>query len=157
MHTLALIISLFTLQQPFVISAVFANKHYIPPEYTCIGTNVNPELRFKNIPGNTQSLALIMVDPDTAFGNFDHWVMWNIPVQNKIAQNSAPGKVGRNSRRENSYTGPCPPSGIHEYHFTVYALDTKLSLPDTAGKFSLLNAIQGHVIAQAELVGLFNK
>jgi len=152
-----LFLGLFGGQQSLSLSAIFANRNYIPAGYTCNGRNVNPELRISGVPKKAESLALIMSDPDPAFGTFDHWVMWNIPLTDKIKENSAPGTVGRNSRKENKYTGPCPPSGVHEYHFTLYALDTKLSLSDTSGKINLLNAMKGHIIAETELVGLFNK
>jgi len=157
MNLLVLIFWFLSGQDPFSISSIFADKHYIPFNYTCSGLNISPEIRIKEIPKNTVSLALIVDDPDTAFGNFDHWVMWNIPVQAKIRKNSAPGVVGRNSRKENKYTGPCPPSGVHEYHFKMFALDKKLDLADTCGKQSLINAMKGHVISEARLIGFFNK
>lgn len=157
MQPILFIIAFLFGQQPFSINSIFANKHYIPINYTCSGLNVNPEFNIKGIPSNAISLALIVEDPDPAFGTFDHWVMWNIPIQSKIAENTAPGKVGRNSRKENKYTGPCPPSGVHEYHFKLYALDKTLNLSDTCGKIDLLNAMKGHIVAETELLGLFNK
>ncbi len=158
MHTLLIIFSMILGgQAPFTLSSIFANNNYIPANYTCSGSDINPELNIKGIPGNAQSLALIMEDPDPAFGTFVHWVSWNIPTVAKIKQDSSPGVTGRNSRGQNKYTGPCPPNGLHKYHFKLYALDTKLNLSDTCGKTDLLKAMQGHVVAETELVGLFAK
>ncbi|HTF02418.1 MAG TPA: YbhB/YbcL family Raf kinase inhibitor-like protein, partial [Bacteroidia bacterium] len=105
----------------------------------------------------TKSLALIMDDPDAPSGDFVHWVMWNIPVQEKIAENTAPGMQGLNGRKETKYTGPCPPSGTHHYHFKIYALDTELSLLTTTDKQGLLLAMKGHILGTGELIGLFKK
>jgi Raf kinase inhibitor-like YbhB/YbcL family protein len=157
MHLIIYIIIFFSRHEPFSISAIFANNNFIPVNYSCSGANVNPELRIKGIPQNTKTLALVMEDPDPAFGTFDHWVMWNIPPQNIIAEDSTPGIVGTNSRKQNKYTGPCPPSGVHRYNFKIYALNTSLNLSDTSGKRTLMAAMKGHILAEAELVGLFNK
>jgi Raf kinase inhibitor-like YbhB/YbcL family protein len=131
--------------------------NYIPYRYTCDAENVNPELRIVNIPSSAQSLALIMLDSSAAFGEFDHWVVWNIPPTGSIKENSVPGTTGRNSRKENKYTGPCPPNGVHEYRFRVYALDTKLQLPDSSGKNALLKAMRKHILAKGELIGRFQR
>lgn len=134
-------------------SPVFHNNGVIPPQYTREGDNVNPELRLDGVPDGTRSLALIMEDLDASDG-FDNWVMWNIPPRDRIAENSSPGAQGRNSLNENKYCGPCPTSGVHRYRFTVYALDTRLDLPITTNKKLLLDAMQGHIIAQTELYAL---
>jgi Raf kinase inhibitor-like YbhB/YbcL family protein len=142
-----------------VSSPAFGNGDFIPAEYTCAGTNISPEISITGIPSNAQSLAIIMDDPDATNGTFVHWVMWNIPVTNKIHKNSAPGIQGVNGRKENKYTGPCPPAGtgIHHYHFKIYALDMKLSIPETSDKTALLIAMQGHIVGEGELLGLFQK
>jgi len=140
-----------------VQSTAFANTHYIPYRYTCDGENVSPGLRITKIPSSAKSLALIMVDSSAAFGIFDHWVVWNIPVAGRIEENGRTGITGRNSRKENKYMGPCPPNGLHEYRFRIYALDVELNLPDTAGKRILLRAMQGHILAKGELIGLFQR
>jgi Raf kinase inhibitor-like YbhB/YbcL family protein len=140
-----------------VTSPSFTEGGSIPSKFTCIGENINPEISITGIPAEAKSLALIMDDPDAPNGTFVHWVMWNIPVNGTIAENSAPGEQGLNGRKENKYTGPCPPSGTHHYHFKVYALDTKLKLVSTTDKTALLKAMEGHVLAQGELVGLFKK
>lgn len=129
----------------------------IPVKYTCSGENINPEISISGIPAETKSLALIMDDPDAPSGDFVHWVMWNILTDGKISENSAPGVQGVNDFGENKYGGPCPPSGTHHYHFKIYALDTKLELPAETDKQGLLKAMEGHVLASGELVGLFKK
>jgi Raf kinase inhibitor-like YbhB/YbcL family protein len=138
-------------------SPSFANDGSIPSKYTCTGANINPALIINDIPKETKSLALIMDDPDAPYGNFDHWIMWNIPPQERIEENSAPGTQGKNGKKENKYTGPCPPSGTHHYHFKIYALNTVLDLTDDTDKKSLLEAMEGHVITTAELIGVYEK
>lgn len=140
-----------------VTSSAFEANGFIPEKYTCKGENINPALSVAGVPEGTQSLALIMDDPDAPNGDFVHWVMWNIPIGGVIAENSAPGEQGLNGRKENKYTGPCPPSGTHHYHFKVYALDSRLDLVAGTNKQALLQAMEGHILASGELVGLFRK
>lgn len=140
-----------------VKSPAFANNDFIPSKYTCDGINVNPELNIGDMPKETKSLALVMEDPDAPKGTFDHWVMWNIPLKERIEENSAPGAQGRNSRNENKYHGPCPPEGLHHYYFKIFALDTKLDLPIDTDKKKLLDAMEGHILASGELVCLYKK
>jgi len=140
-----------------VQSTAFSSNGFIPAKYTCSGSNINPPISIKDIPAGTKSLALILDDPDAPKGTFVHWVMWNIPVQNRIEENSAPGIQGKNGKGENSYTGPCPPSGTHRYHFKVYALDTKLDLPASTDKDGLIRAMAGHALGMGELTGLYKK
>lgn len=139
-------------------SPAFADNGYIPTRYSCNGANVNPALVIKDLPENTESITLIMDDPDAPGGTYDHWIMWNIPKIEKIEENSMPGIQGKNSERENAYTGPCPPPGApHHYHFKFYALDKKLDLSQNTSKKALLKAMEGHTIAFGELVGLFKR
>lgn len=140
-----------------VTSSAFGANEMIPAKYSCKGENINPPLSIGRIPEGTQSLALIMDDPDAPNGDFVHWVMWNIPVGGTIAENSAPGDQGLNGKKENKYTGPCPPSGTHHYHFKVYALDTKLTLVSGTNKTALMKAMEGHILSSGELVALFKK
>jgi len=140
-----------------VTSPSFVEGAYIPSKFTCVGENINPEISVSGIPPEAKSLALIMDDPDAPSGDFVHWVMWNIPITGHIAENSAPGEQGLNGRKENKYTGPCPPSGTHHYHFKVYALDTKLDLVTGTNKATLLKAMEGHILSEGELIGLFKK
>lgn len=138
-------------------SPAFNNNGSIPVKFTCHGENINPEIEISDIPVAAKSLVLIVDDPDAPGGSYTHWIMWNIPVKNKIAENSAPGMQGLNDKNENKYTGPCPPSGTHHYHFRVYALDTKLNLPAKTDRRKLLEVINEHIIASGEIVGLFKR
>ncbi|MGH2644536.1 MAG: YbhB/YbcL family Raf kinase inhibitor-like protein, partial [Chitinophagaceae bacterium] len=116
-------------------SGAFKNEEEIPAKYTCSGEDINPPLIISGIPAKAKSLAFILDDPDAPNGTFTHWIMWNIYPQTKnIAENSVPRNAiqGENSAGQNKYFGPCPPSGIHHYHFKIYALDTMLSLPGNA-------------------------
>lgn len=140
-----------------VKSSAFENNGFIPAKYTCIGSNINPDISVGKIPDKVKSLVLIIDDPDAQPGTFDHWVMWNIPPRETIKENSAPGRQGLNGKRENAYTGPCPPSGTHHYHFKIYALDSKLDLSDNTDKKALERAMEGHILATGELVGLYKK
>jgi Raf kinase inhibitor-like YbhB/YbcL family protein len=140
-----------------VSSPAFTNNSSIPSKYTCDGKSINPELNIGNIPAEAKTLAIIVDDPDAPKGTFVHWVMWNIPVKEKILENSAPGFVGKNEKNENKYTGPCPPSGTHHYHFKIYALDTTLDLQGYSHKQDLLKAMEGHIIASGELIGTYKK
>lgn len=106
---------------------------------------------------DTQSLVLIMDDPDALRGTFDHWIVWDIPPTNEIAEDSVPGTVGKNSLDHNDYTPPCPPSGTHRYFFKVYALDTALKLPKNSRKHDVEKAMTGHILAFGEIVGVYRQ
>lgn len=138
-------------------SPSFENQGMIPSQYTCEGDNINPEIDIKNMPANAKTLALIMEDPDAPKGTFDHWIMWNIPVDGIIKENSAPGVQGKNGAGENKYTGPCPPTGKHRYLFKIYALDQELSLKEGSTKKMLQDAMKGHILSSGELIGLYQK
>ena len=156
MYKLLVLFTILFQQQPFMVKSVdFANNHYIPRKFTCEGMNYSPGLRFDNIPHGTKSIALIVDDPDSPNGEFVHWVMWNIPVSSKIAENGAPGIQGKNSMNENRYYGPCPPNGIHTYQFKAYALNSTLQLSKESGKAELIKAMEGHVIAESSIKGLY--
>jgi hypothetical protein len=141
-----------------LISAVaFTSGGFIPSKYTCDGTNINPELSIENIPDNAQSLALIVDDPDAPMGTWVHWVVWNIPIRNKISENDNSGISGINDFHQNSYGGPCPPSGIHRYYFRIYALDTLLKLPVSTDKTGLEKAMSGHILSAGEIMGKYKR
>lgn len=140
-----------------VHSQAFDHHDHIPPLYTCEGENINPPLNFDGIPENAVSLALIMEDPDAPGGTFDHWLLWNIATDKNIAEQTEPGVSGLNSFGKTGYGGPCPPSGSHRYFFKIYALDTKLQLTEGATKKALLEAMEGHVLAEGELMGYYQK
>jgi Raf kinase inhibitor-like YbhB/YbcL family protein len=141
-----------------VKSSAFEHNGLIPRKYTCDGEDVNPPLTIEGIPEGTQSLALVVDDPDAPMGTWDHWVVWNIPPASKeIKENSVPGVEGMNDFRRHSYGGPCPPGGTHRYFFKVYALDAKLNLNANSRKKDLEKAMQGHVLAKGELVGRYSR
>lgn len=141
-----------------VKSSAFNNQTLIPAKYSCDGDNVNPPLTIEGIPEETKSLVLIMDDPDAPSGTFDHWVVWNIPPSTKeIGENTVPGTEGINGARERGYFGPCPPSGTHRYFFKVYALDEKLNLGANSKKKDVEKVMQGHILANGELIGLYRR
>lgn len=141
-----------------VKSFAFKNNGFIPSKYTSDGLNINPEIIINDIPSNTKSLAIIMDDTDVPNGAFCHWLMWDIPPNHIIRENSKPGIQGKNSMCENKYKGPCPQRGRHHYHFRVYALDTKLdSLSMNTDRNGLLHAMEEHVISSGDLVGLYER
>lgn len=140
-----------------VTSEAFARETYMPSKYTCDGENVSPPLTIKNIPDGTKSVVVIVDDPDAPRGTWVHWVMWNIPPAEKIKGNSTPGVVGTNDFGKQKYGGPCPPSGTHRYFFKVYALDDLLELKPSSTKRDVEQAMIGHIVAQAELIGLYRR
>ena len=140
-----------------VKSPAFENNKLIPSKYTCDGEEVSPPLTVEGIPEKTKSLALIMEDPDAPAGLFIHWLVWNIPPSNEIQENSVPGTEGLNTNKKNSYHGPCPPGGTHRYYFKVYALDTHLNIGAFSEKEVLENAMQNHILAHGELIGLYRR
>ncbi|MFA5339399.1 MAG: YbhB/YbcL family Raf kinase inhibitor-like protein [Candidatus Omnitrophota bacterium] len=138
-------------------SPEFSNNGNLPKKFTIDGQGVNPELDIEGIPAGTQSLVLIMDDPDAPSGTFTHWVVYDIPVVSKIEENSIPGTEGLNTLRKNKYVSPAPPSGTHRYIFRVYALDLKLNLPKNASRLTVEKMMTGHVLGKAELVSLYKR
>lgn len=140
-----------------ISSSAFDNGSQIPVRYTCDGENINPPLEFGNIPEGTQSLLLLVDDPDAPSGSFIHWVVWDIPPVSRIDENSIPGTVGMNSVGQMKYSGPCPPSGTHRYQFMVFALDTELNLTGRASADQVEEAMQDHILAQGLLTGRYGR
>jgi len=138
-------------------SPAFQHNGMIPKKYTCDGDDVNPPLIIEALPSNTKSLALIVDDPDAPAGTWVHWVVFDIPVMSEIEEDSIPGKQGMNDFRKKDYGGPAPPSGTHRYFFKLYALDQELKLKEGITKRQLESAMQGHIIDQAELIGLYKR
>lgn len=146
-------------------SAAFTHNGKIPAEFTCDGSNLSPPLTWSAPPANTQSLTLIVDDPDAPVGIFVHWVLFNLSGQTTslpqhiTAQSGLPDQSlqGRNDFGKLGYGGPCPPSGTHRYFFKLYALDTQLKLPSGATKAQVEAAMQGHILAAAELIGLYQR
>jgi len=106
-----------------ITSAVFEQNKFIPEDFSCQGKGVNPSLSIEGIPAQAKSLALIVDDPDAPGGDFVHWVVYNIPVTDRIEENSIPGIEGLSSLGKIGYVSPCPPTGVHRYFFKIYALD----------------------------------
>lgn len=140
-----------------VSSAAFKENGLIPPRYTCDGKNVSPALIFDNIPKATQSLSIIVDDPDAPAGTWVHWLIWNIPVTHHLKEDHTIGTQGINDFNKQIYGGPCPPKGTHRYFFKVYALDCKLEIPGSSNKADLEKAMGGHILGFGELIGLYKK
>jgi len=150
--------------QPFTLSSpAFAQGAAIPQQFTCQGDNISPELAWSEPPAGTRSLALLVEDPDAPLGTWVHWVVYNLPADARgLPENVSAGDLpsgaiqGKTSFGRPGYGGPCPPSGQHHYYFRLYALDTPLDSPDL-DKAALLKAMQGHSLAQAEWMGVYQK
>lgn len=141
-------------------SPAFENNGTLQSTFTCDGENVNPPLQISEVPQNAKSLALIVDDPDAPSGDWVHWLVWNIdPSTKEIQQNTVPASAvqGQTDFGQNKWSGPCPPSGAHHYHFKIYALDTMLELPSTFKKAELQEAMRQHILAQADLVGVYQR
>lgn len=135
----------------------FKNNGMIPKKYTCEGADVNPPLDITDIPENAESLVLILDDPDAPTGTWTHWVLYNISPQKEIKENDIPGKQALNDFDKKNYGGPCPPSGTHRYFFKLYALDKKIDKYNEVTRKEIENEMQGHIIDQTELIGLYEK
>ncbi len=141
-----------------LISTAFEEGGAIPQRYTCDGGDVSPQLVLTGIPAGTVTLALVIDDPDAPRGTWDHWLVFDMPVVTELAEGApAPGTGGENSWGSLGYGGPCPPGGTHRDFFTVYALDVVLGLPEGATKAEVLDAIDGHVLAAAMLMGRYGR
>jgi hypothetical protein len=151
-------------------SSAFADGGEIPARYTCEGADVSPPLSWSALPPATRSLALIVDDPDAPDPaapqvTWVHWVLYNLapdagglPEGVPVAAPPAGAAQGQNDWRRPGYNGPCPPIGRHRYFFKLYALDRVLSLaPGKATKSSLEAAMRGHVLAEATLIGTYQK
>jgi len=147
-------------------SDAFKNGDDIPRKFTCEGADVSPHLKWGDPPKGTKSLALIADDPDAPVGIWVHWVMYDLEPQIKelkegVAKSEeipGTGKQGTNDFRKVGYGGPCPPPGkAHRYYFKLYALDAKLNLMPRATKQDVEQAMQGHILAQTELMGRYKR
>lgn len=142
------------------IETAFKNMERIPKKYTCDGENINPEFKISDLPKKTKSLVLIMDDPDSPTGTWDHWILFNIdPMVRKIEENNVPNgaEQGVNTWGQNKYGGPCPGIGRHRYFFKFYALDKKLDLDRTANKIKVESAMKKHIIASSKLIGIYSR
>jgi len=148
-----------------VVSA-FAMGAAIPLKFTGGGNNVSPPLSWGTAPAGTQSIAILCDDPDAPIGDWVHWVLFNLPPATAHLEAAVPRQAklpngamqGVNDYNRHGYDGPWPPPGKpHRYFFKVYALDTKLNLTEKAHKADLLKAVQGHILAQGQLIGTFQR
>jgi Raf kinase inhibitor-like YbhB/YbcL family protein len=137
----------------------FNHEQAIPVKFSCDGENLSPDLDWFGTPKGTKSLALILDDPDAPVGTWVHWVLFNIPADIPGLQEgiTGVGVDGNNSWDRTGYEGPCPPGGTHRYFFKLYALDLLLELATGASKEALLEAIDGHILGQAELMGTYSR
>jgi Raf kinase inhibitor-like YbhB/YbcL family protein len=152
-----------------ISSPAFADGGEIPAKHTCEGANLSPPLAFGGVPARAKSLALVVDDPDAPDPRapmtvFVHWVLHDLPagtasLPEGVAPEALPSgtRVGQNDYRRAAWNGPCPPIGRHRYFFKLYALDAMLGDLGTAGKDRLLQAMKGHVLAEAQLVGTYQK
>jgi Raf kinase inhibitor-like YbhB/YbcL family protein len=150
-------------------STAFDNDQPIPSRHTCEGDNLSPALVWSGVPDGTQTLALLVDDPDAPdplapTQIFTHWVVYNIPpdgaglLENADARGLPPGaRAGKNDFGEQRWSGPCPPIGRHRYCFKLYAVDSPLPTTRPLSRTGLLDALEGHVLAYAELVGTYEK
>jgi len=145
-------------------SSAFSEGGTIPSLYTCEGDNINPPFEITGVPAHAKSLVLISDDPDVPKtlrpdGMYDHWVVFNMPPNTrKIGERFAPpGVQGRSTNGKNQYVGPCPPDREHRYFFKLYALDKMLELSSGATKKEVEQAMDGHIIAQCQLMGRYEK
>ncbi len=152
-----------------VTSNAFEHGASIPKRYTCEGEDLSPPLAWSEVPAGTRSLALIVDDPDAPDPaapkmTWVHWVLYNLPADTThLDQGIAPSALpagtlqGKNDWKRTGYGGPCPPIGRHRYFHKLYALDAMLPDLKQPTKDQLLKAMQGHVLAQAELLGTYQK
>ena len=147
-------------------STAFKQGDKIPVKYTCDGQDISPPLEWGEPPPGTQAFALIVDDPDAPVGVFTHWVIFNIPSDSRKLAEAIPTQVqlssgalqGKNDFGRMGYGGPCPPPGRpHRYQFTLYALDQPFDLKAGVSKKQLLGAMQGHILAQGQLTGTYQR
>ena len=140
----------------------FKQGEKIPSKYTCDAAGINPALTFSGVPANTKQLVLTMHDPDVPktlmpSGNFDHWMVWDIAPTSKGIAEGAGSSMGMNGTGKAGYIGPCPPDREHRYFFRLYAVDIPLAGQTFKDRAALEEAIKGHILAQSELMGRYEK
>ncbi len=148
-----------------ITSTAFKQGERIPSKYTCDGSDVSPGLEWSDVPDSTRSFTIIADDPDAPVGTWIHWVFYHILGETRTLPEAVPpdanlpdgSRQGKNSWGRPGYGGPCPPGGTHRYFFKLYALDTVLELPSGVSKDDLLKAMKGHILAEAELMGVYSR
>ncbi|SPE22179.1 YbhB YbcL family protein [Acidobacteriia bacterium SbA2] len=147
-------------------TTAFEPGGFIPKRFTCEAADVSPALAWSDPPAGTQSFAIIEDDPDAPSGTFVHWLVYDLPAGYRRLPEALPGsdqmagggRQGTNDFSRTGYSGPCPPPGKpHRYFIRLYALDAKLDLRPAAARRELDSAMQGHILAQAELMGRFKR
>ncbi|PYX88265.1 MAG: YbhB/YbcL family Raf kinase inhibitor-like protein [Acidobacteria bacterium] len=147
-------------------SSSFQNGGDIARKFTCDGADSSPDLSWSNPPAGTRNFALIADDPDAPAGTWTHWLVYDLPSQTHQFEENVPkvdelpdgGRQGRNDFRKIGYGGPCPPPGKpHRYFFKLHALDTKLNLQPGASRQEVEQALQGHILGKAELMGKYKR
>ena len=146
-------------------SSEFKDGEMIPIKYSGEGDDMSPPLEWSGLPAGTKSIAIVCDDPDAPYGNFVHWVIFNIPPSANSMPEGAPAEetLANGSRQgmtdfgKIGYGGPLPPRGVHRYFFTIYALDTMLELGSDAGKKDLLKEMEGHILAKGQLLGRYRR
>ncbi|HEY6899112.1 MAG TPA: YbhB/YbcL family Raf kinase inhibitor-like protein [Puia sp.] len=140
-----------------ISSPEFIEGGAIPGKYSCKGEGLNPTLVIDQIPEDTQSLVLIMEDPDAPGEVFTHWVLFDIQPAGSVEEDTHQGVSGVNSRGETGYAPPCPPSGIHRYFFHVFALDRSLNLRPGSDRRTVEEAMRPHIMAGGTLMGRYGE
>lgn len=147
-----------------ITSPAFADPGNIPPVYTCDGRSISPELNWTGVPAGTQSLALIVEDPDAPHGIWIHWVLYNLPpgsngLNSNVKTAALPEgtQQAMNSWQRTGYGGPCPPRGTHHYFFRLYALDTQLPNLHKPTAADLRKAMAGHILEKTHIVGTYTR
>lgn len=146
--------------QIIISSSIFSEGGDIPLEYTCDGDDLSPPLAWSGVPVEAQSLVLIVDDPDAPIGTFVHWVLYDLPSDTKSLPEGVEGvgTEGLNDFRDLGYKGPCPPKGpAHRYFFKIYALDEPINLKPGATKSEVEEAMQGHILAEGQLIGKYRR
>lgn len=141
-------------------SGAFNSGDPIPERFTCEGENVSPPLTIEGVPDGAESLVLIVDDPDAPAKTFVHWVAYNVsPDTTVFSEDQEVETEGVNDFGNSGYGGPCPPPGhgVHHYHFRLYALDIELDLESGATKKQVTQAMDGHVLAETDLMGTFER
>jgi hypothetical protein len=146
-------------------SSAFEEGEMIPRRFTCDGADVSPPLKWESVPEGARSIAIICDDPDAPMGTFVHWVLYDLPPDVTELPESVPNAPtlpngatqGTSDFGRMGYGGPCPPGGTHRYFFKIYAVDEKIGLPPGASKADVLNAMEGHIRAQGQLMGKYRR